>query len=40
MQIEYNSDPSQNEIEVVNLEDIKTTTWMQENESIRIVFKK
>jgi hypothetical protein len=40
MQIEYNSDPSQNEIEVVNLEDIKTKTWMQENEAIRIIFKK
>ena len=37
---EYNSDPSQDDIQVINIDDIKDGQWMQENESIRIVFKK
>jgi hypothetical protein len=37
---EYNSDPTQDDVQVVSMDDIKVGQWMQENESIRIIFKK
>lgn len=37
---EYNSDPAQDDVQVVSIDDIKVGQWMQENESIRIIFKK
>ena len=37
---EYNSDPTQDDIQSISIDDIKVGNWMQENESIRIIFKK
>ena len=40
IQDEYSSDPSEDNVEKIELEDLEAGQWMAENQSIKIIFRK
>ena len=40
LQDEYSSDPSEDNVEKIELEDLEVGQWMAENQSIKIIFRK
>lgn len=40
IQDEYSSDPSEDNVEKIELEDLEVGQWMAENQSIKIIFRK